>query len=284
MAVRMRHHLGSIVGELRWEPVPTRVRAFVRGHCVVDSTAALVAWEPRRIVPVYAAPEAGFAYGVTPADPQPAPPDPATLPPLLGPPDFATHTCPGTVLDVHTHDGVLPGAGFRPDDADLGGAVLLDFSAFDAWQVEDEPRIAHPHDPFKRISVHASTRHVEVGLAESMLASSHRALMLVETHLPPRWYVPSEDVRMDMLVPSATTSECAYKGVASYLSLPGIADDIGWFYAEPLDDARRVRDHVCFWSERSDLWLDGEPQQRPITPWSTPEEQRTAAPERLEFG
>ncbi len=284
MAVRMRHHLGSVMGALRWEPVPTRVRAYVRGHCVLDTRAALVAWEPRRIVPVYAVPEAAFRYGVTPTDPPPPPADLAGLPPILGPSDFATHTCPGVVLDVPTRDGLIEGAGFRPDDPDLDGAVLLDFPAFDAWQVEDEPRIAHPHDPFKRISVHASTRQVEVAVGGTVLASTHRALMLVETHLPPRWYVPPEDVRTDLLVPSTTTSECAYKGVASYLSLPGVADDIGWFYADPLDDAQRVRDHVCFWSERSDLTLDGVLQERPITPWSTPDEQRSAAPERLEFG
>ena len=46
----------------------------------------------------------------------------------------------------------------------------------------------------------------------------------------------------------------------------------------------RVRDHVCFWAERTDLVVDGEPIERPVTPWSRPEEQASADPDRLEFG
>ena len=138
--------------------------------------------------------------------------------------------------------------------------------------LEDEPRIAHPHDPFKRISVHASSRHVQVSLDGNVLGDSVRALMLLETHLPPRWYLPPDDVRLELLEPSEHHTTCAYKGVASYLSLPGVADNIGWRYPEPLDDALRVKDYVCFWSERTDLRVDGELQPRPITPFSTPTE------------
>jgi uncharacterized protein (DUF427 family) len=289
MALRMRHHLGTVMGELRYEPTVTRVRAFVGDEPVVDSRAALLVWEPRRLVPVYAVAEGAFRYGVRPAHPQPPPADLAGQPRLLGPTDFGLHTCPGTVLDVGTPNGSLPAAGFRPDDPDLGGAdldgvVLLDFAAFDSWLVEDEPRVGHPHDPFKRISVHASDRHVRVSLGDTVLGDTTRALMLLETHLPPRWYLPMEDVRLDLLVPSNHTSTCAYKGHAAYFSLPGVAENIGWHYPEPLDDARRVAGHMCFWSERTDLTLDGLPQSRPVTPWSTREEQEAAAADRLEFG
>ncbi len=284
MAVRMRHHLGAVIPELRWEPTPMRVRALAADQVVVDSYAALLVWEPRRLVPVYAVPPADVVHGASSAEPQPDAPDLAALPPMLGPTDFGLHTVPGTVLDVGTSTGPLRSAGFRPDEPELHGAVLLDFRAFDAWLVEDEPRVGHPHDPFKRISVHTSGRRVEVSLGGTVLASSDRAQVLVETHLPPRWYLPAEDVRTDLLVPSETTSTCAYKGHASYLSLPGVADDVAWTYPAPLDDARRVKDHVCFWSERTDLTLDGVPQPRPITPWSTPAEQQQAAADRLEFG
>lgn len=280
----MRHHLGAVMGDLRYEPAVTRVRAFVGDEPVVDTMGALLAWEPRRLVPVYAVPEDAFRYGVRPAHPQPGAPDLSGLPTMLGPADFGLHTCPGTVLDVGTPNGSLPGVGFRPDDPDLGGAVLLDFAAFDSWLVEDEPRVGHPHDPFKRISVHASSRHVVVGLGDTVLGDTTRAQMLLETHLPIRWYLPMEDVRLDLLEPSHHTSTCAYKGHAAYFSLPGVAENIGWHYPEPLNDARRVAGHVCFWSERTDLTVDGVPQRRPVTPWSTREEQAAAAPERLEFG
>jgi uncharacterized protein (DUF427 family) len=283
MAVRMRHHLGAAMPELRWEPTPTRVRAMVGEEVVVDSDAALLVWEPRRLVPVYAVPMADLAHGATPSSPQPDPPDLATLPPLMGPVGF-THTCPGTALDLATGSGTLLGAGFQPDDPDLQGAVILDFNAFDSWLAEDEPRVAHPHDPFKRISVHASSRRIEVSLDGTVLASTDRALMLAETHLPVRWYLPPDDVRTELLVPSDKTSSCAYKGHASYFSLATGQAAIAWTYRAPLDDALRVKDHLCFWSERTDLVVDGVAQDRPITPWSTPEEQRGAAADRLEFG
>ncbi len=260
-----------------------RVRALVGEDVVVDSHAALLVWEPRRLVPVYAVPMADLTYGATPSSSQPDPPDLASLPPMLPPTDFV-HTCPGIALDVATGDGSLPLAGFQPDDPDLHGAVVLDFNAFDSWLVEDQPRVAHPHDPFKRISIHASSRHVEVGLDGTVLASSDRPLMLVETHLPVRWYLPAEDVRTDLLMPSEKTTTCAYKGHASYFSLRSGEADIAWTYRAPLDDALRVKDYLCFWSERTDLTLDGVAQERPITPWSRPDEQRRASADRLEFG
>jgi uncharacterized protein (DUF427 family) len=148
--------------------------------------------------------------------------------------------------------------GFRPDDPDLGGRVMLDFSKFD-WVEEDQPVMGHAHDPYKRIDVLRSDRHVVVELDGTVLADSRRALALYETGLPTRWYLPREDVRMDLLTPSDTHTVCAYKGRASYLSadLQGGAD-IAWYYPDPLDDARPVRDLVAFWSERSVLTVDGE--------------------------
>lgn len=157
-----------------------------------------------------------------------------------------------------------------PDDPDLGESLLLDFAAFDTWMVEDEELIGHPHDPFKRIEVLTSSRHVEVGVDGTVLASTEHALMLLETHLPVRYYIPAEDVRIDLLSPAERTSTCAYKGVAYYLSTRDGAEsgrDIAWS-PDPLDDAMRVRDHICFWAERTDLVIVGEPVERPVTPWS----------------
>ncbi len=279
----MRHHLGQAVGQLRFEPSPTRVRAELGGQVVLDTRDAVIAWEPRRLIPVYAVPQDALVGGVSPVSPQPEPADLAGLPPMLGPTDFPTHTCPGTVVDVCG----IPAAGFVPDDPDLDRRVLLDFDAFDRWLAEDEPLVGHVHDPFKRIEVLRSSRSVEVLLDGQRLAASSRALMLLETHLPVRWYLPPDDVRMELLTGSETRSTCAYKGHASYLSLADgspTGRDVAWFYPAPRHDAAQVRDHVCFWSERTDLVLDGVLQDRPVTPWSRPEEQSAADPDRLEFG
>jgi uncharacterized protein (DUF427 family) len=106
-----------------------------------------------------------------------------------------------------------------------------------------------------------------------------------ETHLPPRWYLPREDVRMDLLTPSETTSVCAYKGHASYFSLSGDPSggrDIAWTYTDPLHEVAAVKDRVCFFAERTDLDLDGQRTSRPVTPWSTPDEQEAQG--FLDFG
>jgi uncharacterized protein (DUF427 family) len=287
MALRMKHHLGSSVSQLRFEPVPTRLRAGLDGETVVDTRGGVLVWEPRRLVPVYAVPVEDVRADVVPADPQPGPPDLSALPRMLGPDDFGTHTTPGRVADVVAGPRRLAGAGFLSDDPDLAGLVVLDFDAFSGWLNEDEVLVAHAHDPFKRIDVLDSRRQVEVGLAGTVLASTTRAQLLLETHLPVRYYIPPEDVRMDLLEPSATRSSCAYKGHASYLSTldgSGAGRDIAWSYPDPLDDARRVQGYVAFWNERTDLVVDGEALPRPVTPWSRPEEQASADPDTLEFG
>lgn len=282
MALRMKHHLGLSSRELRYEPTVLRLRADVKGATVVDAVDALIVWEPRRIVPVYAVPPEAVAGGVRDTESQPEPPDLGSLPPALGPTNFALHTCSGRVVDV----GPLKAAGFVPDDPDLGGRVLLDFDAFDGWRAEEDELVGHAHDPFKRIEVWNSDRHVEVSVDGVVLGNSRRPRMLLETHLPTRWYLPREDVAMDVLTASDRRSTCAYKGHASYFSVAEGSEagrDIGWTYENPLHAAEPVRDMVCFWAERTDVVLDGVPQERPITPWSRPEEQRAADPDRL-FG
>jgi uncharacterized protein (DUF427 family) len=72
---------------------------------------------------------------------------------------------------------------------------------------------------------------------------------------------------MDLLGTSTRRTVCAYKGYATYWSLPG-EDDLAWTYEEPLHDAERVRGLLAFFNERVDLEVDGEPEQRPVTQWS----------------
>lgn len=284
MAVRMKHHLGSVTRQLRFEPVPYRVRAWLGDALAVDTTAASVVWEPRRIVPVFGVPAGDLRSELRRTDPQPVLPDLAGLPPLLGPTRFGTHTAPGEVVDFVVGGDTVAAAGFRPEDPDLEGVVLLDFDAFTTWRIEDQMLVGHAHDPFKRIDLMASDRQVEVRLGDVVLASSKRALALWETHLPVRWYLPPDDVRMDLLEPSDHLTTCAYKGHASYFSVTGGERDIAWRYLEPLDDAARVVGYVCFWNERTDLFLDGVEVPRPVTPWSPAEEVARADPDRLEFG
>ncbi len=192
-------------------------------------------------------------------------------PPVLDPgTSFGVHTSPGVPLTVRTVDGDLVGAAFAPDDPDLADHVLLDWDTFD-WREEDEPVLGHPHDPFDRIDCLRSSRHVVLSLHGEVLAESRRPTMLYETPLPARYYLPREDVRMELLEPSATRSVCAYKGHATYWSARvggELVPDLAWTYESPLHDARPVAGLVSFFTERLDLRVDGVDLERPVTPWS----------------
>src|SRR3954468_7071337 len=86
-----------------------------------------------------------------------------------------------------------------------------------------------------RISTHSSEQTVRVVHNGELLAESTRAIALEETGLPTRYYLPREDVRMDLLTPTDTTSHCPYKGDASYFSAPG-ATDAFWVYENPSEE------------------------------------------------
>lgn len=281
----MKRLLMGSAAELRYEPYPLRVRATVDGLTAVDSARAMLVWEPRRLVPVFAVPAEDVHGELVPA--VTADTDEHEFPPFLGPEQFALHTTEGEAFDVVVGEHRFERAAFRPENPALEGRVTLDFNALERWFVEDDELVGHAHDPFKRIDVVRSSRHVVVSLGGQVLADTTQPVALYETHLPVRWYLPREDVRLDVLEPSEHRSTCAYKGHASYLSVVGAGErgrDLAWTYRQPLRDAVEVRDMVCFWAERTDLTIDDVPVARPVTPWSPPEEQRAVAEESLEFG
>jgi len=273
MGVDVAAQLRGLLSELRVAPTQRRIRAWLGGTRVVDTTDALLVWEPRRVVPVYAVPPADLFATL---EPVPAAPEPDRMPPVLGPDRFALHTSPGVALTVAAGDQVRRSAAFRPADAVVGDRICLDFAAFDAWFEEDEPVVGHPHDPFHRIDILPSSRHVTISLEDVRLAESRRPTALYETGLPVRWYLPPEDVRMDLMEKSPTRTVCAYKGTASYYSYvprsgSPVNADLAWHYPNPLAEAQRVARMICFFSERVDLTVDEKPQPRPHTPWSRPE-------------
>lgn len=273
MALRLGSHLRGLTDQFRFEPVDKRIRASCDGQPVLDTTGAALVWEPRRVVPMYAVPEADITATLLPCA---TPTAPAQLPPVLGPVNFGWHLHDGDSFTVQVADRSFEAAAFRPADPDLEGRVILEWAPFD-WVEENQPVTGHPHDAFKRIDVLPSDRHVVVGLDGQVLADSRRAVALYETHIPTRWYFPRDDVRIDLLTPSASTSVCAYKGRATYFSVGSDENgaDLAWTYVDPLHEAARVKDHICFYCERSDLSVDGVDVPRPWTPWSSPRAQDT---------
>ena len=279
MSSQVRELMASGFGELRHEPTAKRIQAVLGGDTIVDSTRAVLVWEPRRIVPSYAVPVRGRARrpGAGRAVPAAAGPgddvgvalaDVTALRVLDPRIPFTVHSTAGEAVDLHAAGQVRPGPGFRPADPDLAGLVILDFGAFDAWYEEDELNVAHPRDPFHRIDVLPSSRQVRLELDGQVLAVSSRPVLLFETMLPTRYYLPRADVTAE-LVPSSTRTWCAYKGQASYFSASvggRLVPDIAWSYPDPQHDAARVRDLIAFFDERIDVVLDGERRARPVTP------------------
>jgi len=241
------------------EGVPARIRGFADGETVVDSPNARLLHETGRL-PVYHFPADEVRMD------------------LLAESGSREPNARGELLwhDLRMGAREVPRAAWTYPEPDasapwLAGLVAFRWNAIDEWFAEAEELFGHPRDPYSRIDVCRSARHVRVSLEGRVLAESRRARALYEAALPPRWYLPPEDVRTDLLVPSGHMSRCAYKGAASYWHVrigDRIEEDLVWSYPDPAHDAQPVRDMYCFFSEKVDLELDGEPVGRPSTQWS----------------
>ena len=183
------------------------------------------------------------------------------------------HVVPGYAIpreDIRMELIAADGARTLEDD-DLGGYVAIEWDTMDRWLEEEEEVIGHPRDPFKRIDVRRSSRHVVVRVDGEVLAETRRPSLLFETALPIRYYMPFEDAREDLLVPSATRTVCAYKGRASHWSArigDRLHEDVAWCYPEPLPDHHQIKGLIAFYNERADVEVDGEKVGRPHTQWS----------------
>jgi uncharacterized protein (DUF427 family) len=111
------------------------------------------------------------------------------------------------------------------------------------------------------ISIAASDAHVEVRLAGQVLAATDHTLVLRETGLPPRFYLPRDDVRMDLLRPTSFHTTCPFKGEASYWSLDiegQTHDGIVWSYESPLPAAVEITSMMSFYPDRAQVSVDGK--------------------------
>jgi uncharacterized protein (DUF427 family) len=272
MATQMFELLMRGHNDLRYHPVQKRVRVLLGGDTVVDTVGAALVWEPRRVVPSYAVPIADVSGEIVEAASFLVEERPISLaeggPPVLDPSTgFGFHTTPGAELMLRS--GEVSGAAFKPDDPALASMVILDFDAFE-WIEEDEPIFGHPRDPFSRIDLRQSSRHIEIEVAGTVVADSNRPLALFEFVLPSRYYLPKADVLVP-LEPSTTATVCAYKGRATHWSAPELGDagrDIAWSYESPPPELVQITGLVCFYQERVDMIIDGVRLERPITPWS----------------
>jgi uncharacterized protein (DUF427 family) len=235
----------------RVEPTPRRIRVRLGDRLVADSLRALLL----------------IQYG------------PGGLPTYFGPredvlPDALGGEMPGpdgqSTWDVRVGYAHAPGAAWTHPHPKLTGYVTFSWRQLE-WYEEDEPVFVHALDPYKRIDTRRSSQRVEIRVGDETVARSIRPLLVFETSLPTRYYLPFEDVRVGCLEPSDTVTRCPYKGRARYWSVRAggaLVPDAAWSYPDPVREQPALRDLVCFYTERVDLVLDGVLQPRTVSPWS----------------
>src|SRR5690606_22514404 len=115
------------------------------------------------------------------------------------------------------------------------------------------------------------SRHVRIEVAGEVIADTQRPSLLFETGLPVRYYIPQQDVRLERLTPTDSTTQCPYKGVARYWSVTAggeVHEDLAWSYPFPIPECPKIEGLIAFYNERVDVYVDGERQERPRTRWS----------------
>lgn len=240
---------------IRTERSSRRVRAMAGGRVVADTIRPLLVWEVPYF-PTYYFPADDVAEDVLVEN---------------GTTVRTRLRTEANLYDLKVDGAVRRNAAYRHaegTEAELHDHYALVWDAVDHWFEEDEEVYVHPRDPYTRVDVLPSSRHVRIEVDGETVADSRRPSMLFETGLPPRYYLPKTDVRFDLLSPSDTTSRCPYKGTARYwdLTVNGVTHpDILWGYDFPARESEKIAGLVCFYNEKVDVYLDGQLQERPRT-------------------
>jgi uncharacterized protein (DUF427 family) len=244
-------------GGIRVEPSAKRIRAYLSQELVADTVHPLLVWEVP-YYPTFYLPSADIRAELIPTG------------------DVAHSPSRGDaeVYDVKVAPITARGAALRYPTSpveEIRDAVRLDWDAMDEWLEEDEPVYVHPRDPHTRVDILASSRHVRIVVDGETVADSHQPRILFETGLPPRFYLPLTDVRLDLLTPSPTKTHCPYKGTATYWHLDVRGhhfDDFVWMYRTPLPESQKIAGLAAFYNEKVDLYVDDELQERARTKFS----------------
>jgi uncharacterized protein (DUF427 family) len=232
------------------DDVPKRIRGRLAGETIVDTRRAKMLYESGQF-PLWYLPVEDVRHGV-----------------LVPSGETASDPVKGerTAYDVHVGDRVEADAawsfsGLPADGPPLDGLVAIDFDRLDAWLEEDEPIRGHPRDPYHRFDCRRTSEHVVVRVGGETVAETRRAVKLFETSIPPRYYLPRDDVAPGALAQSDRRDYCPYKGEAAYFHVTGgdtTVEDGAWVLPEPIGEADAVADHLSFWGEGTEVTADGE--------------------------
>jgi len=244
----------STTSRVRVEGGSKRVRVYLGGESIADSTNVKLVWE-KPYYPVYYFPADDVRTELLTAS------DHTERSPNLGTADF---------FNVKGGDAVVENSAYQYSvDCEIDGLegwVAFVWDKMDAWFEEDEEVFVHARNPYTRVDILPSSRHVEVVVNGVTVADSHQPRVLLETGLPTRYYLPKTDVRMDMLTSTETVTRCPYKGTAQYWSVTADGetfDDIVWGYKTPVEESMRIAGLVSFYNEKVDFYIDGVLERRP---------------------
>lgn len=246
---------------VRTEPNARRVRAFMSGVAIADTTRSIYLFEHGHL-PVYYFPIADVRVDLLRASAH------RTHCPRKGDAVYWSIEVDGRTIEnaVWSYPVPLPGT------EDLSQYMAFYWNKIDNWFEEDEEVYVHARDPYTRVDALRSSRHVVVRVDDVTVADTTRPVLLLETGLPTRFYIPKIDVRLDLLRPSQQVTACPYKGTASYYSvaLPGrpLLRDLAWVYRNPIPQVPTIENHIAFFNEKVDVVVDGELERRPRTKWS----------------
>ena len=245
-------------GRVRIEPVEKWVRVYLDGEAIADTRKALLVWESPYFPHYY------------------LPPDDVRVDLLVATGETRHSPSRG---EAHLYTVKAPNkeaenaAWTYPDSPleEIRGYYRFDWRSMDAWFEEDEEVFVHPRDPYTRVDIVRSSRHVEVHVDGVAVADSHHPTLLFETGLPTRYYLPKTDIRMELLTETDTLTSCPYKGDAGYWTLTvngETYEDIVWSYKHPVHESAKIAGLLSFYNEKVDIYVDGELQERPKTPFS----------------
>jgi uncharacterized protein (DUF427 family) len=234
-------------GRVRVEHGAKRIRAYLGGELVADTTRPLLVWEKPQY-PAYYIPIDDVRMKLLTAD---------------GGMVHSPSRGDGHTFTVTAGGKKVVGAALRYEESpfeDLRSGIRLDWNAMDAWFEEDEQVFTHPRDPYTRVDIVPSSRHVRVELDGVTIAETVKPTLIFETGLPTRYYVPKTHVRMDLLTPTETVTHCPYKGDAEYWSLQigrEVLPDVAWSYRTPLPESQKAAGLLSFYPDRVDVYVDG---------------------------
>ena len=226
---------GTPAHKLVLTPDPRRIRALVGDTVVLDTVRAQLLHETA-ILPVVYAPLGDYAEGLWSDSTT------STHCPFKGDAAYRSFSAGGREVEDllwHYPSPLAPAPW-------LLGLGALYASKVEAWFVEEDRVVGHLRDPYHRVDAHPSSREVVVRAGGEEVARSLRPVLVFETGMPLRAYVPPADVRPGAIRSgSGKRSVCPYKGEASYWSV-GEREDAAWSYELPLAEAARVQAHLCF--------------------------------------